>query len=80
MSVNTSRSRLTWREVCPQSADERKETAPAFWLRTNVWFAEHGITVRKVLKLGGIEHRRTQPYRTQINGKVERFHGTLARE
>ena len=56
-------------------ADERKETAAAFWLRANAWFTGHGITVRKVLTdngscyrsfnfrdaIGDIEHRRTQP-------------------
>jgi transposase InsO family protein len=74
--------------------DERQETAAAFWARTNAWFAECGITVRKVLTdngscyrshafadaLGDIEHRRTRPYRPQTNGKVERFHRTLADE
>ena len=84
-------SRLAYSELL---ADERKETAAAFWLRANAWFTKHGITVRKVLTdngncyrsfdfrdaIGGIEHRRTQPYRPQTNGKVERFHRTLADE
>ncbi len=84
-------SRLAYSELL---ADERKDTAAAFWGRANAWFAECGITVRKVLTdngscyrshafrdaLGDIEHRRTRPYRPQTNGKVERFHRTLADE
>lgn len=30
--------------------------------------------------LDGIKHRRTRPYRSQTNGKVERFNRTLAAE
>jgi transposase InsO family protein len=84
-------SRLAYSELL---ADERKETAAEFWTRANAWYAERGITVRKVLTdngscyrshafreaLGDIEHRRTQPYRPQTNGKVERFHRTLTEE
>jgi len=84
-------SRLVYSEIL---ADERKETAAAFWLRANAWFAECGITVQKVLTdngscyrshafrdaVGDVEHRRTHPYRPQTNGKVERFHRTLADE
>jgi transposase InsO family protein len=84
-------SRLVYSELL---ADERKETAAEFWIRANAWFNECGITVRKVLTdngscyrshtfrdaLGDIEHRRTRPYRPQTNGKVERFHRTLADE
>jgi transposase InsO family protein len=84
-------SRLAYSELL---LDERQETAAAFWARANAWFQQCGITVRKVLTdngacyrsrtfadaLGGVEHRRTRPYRPQTNGKVERFHRTLADE
>jgi transposase InsO family protein len=84
-------SRLAYSEVL---GDELKDTAAGFWRRANAWFTECGITVRKVLTdngacyrsrpfadaLGAIEHRRTRPYRPQTNGKVERFHRTLADE
>jgi transposase InsO family protein len=84
-------SRLAYSELLD---DERKETAAEFWARANAWFTKCGITVRKVLTdngscyrshrfaeaLGDIEHRFTRPYRPQTNGKVERFHRTLADE
>ena len=58
------------------------------------WFADHGVTVERVLSDNGsayrsyawrdacaelgITHKRTRPYRPQTNGKIERFHRTLA--
>jgi transposase InsO family protein len=86
-------SRLAYTEIL---TDERKETAVGFWTRANAWFAEHGITVERVLTdngscyrshlwrdtlaEAGIIHKRTRPFRPQTNGKVERFHRTLTDE
>jgi transposase InsO family protein len=84
-------SRLAYSELL---SDERKETAAAFWTRANAYFAGCGITVARVLTdngacyrsfafrdaLGEILHKWTRPYRPQTNGKVERFHRTLADE
>ena len=84
-------SRLAYTELL---ADERKDTAAAFWLRAQAWFAEAGITVTAVLTdhgscyrstpfahaLGPVTHKWTRPYRPQTNGKVERYHRTLADE
>ena len=47
-------SRLAYTELL---ADERKETAAAFWLRANAWFTECGIPVRKVLTDNGSCYR-----------------------
>jgi transposase InsO family protein len=84
-------SRLAYSELL---ADERQETAAAFWTRANAYFAHCGIVVARVLTdngncyrsrafaaaLGDVVHKRTRPYRPQTNGKVERFHRTLADE
>ena len=37
-------------------------------------------TLRELLAERGISHRTTAPYRPRTNGKVERFHQTMARE
>jgi transposase InsO family protein len=37
-------------------------------------------SLRELLAAEGIKHLLTQPYRPQTNGKVERFHQTMARE
>jgi transposase InsO family protein len=86
-------SRLAYTEIL---TDERKETAAAFLARAAAWYAGAGITIERVLSDNGacyrsriwattcadlgITHKRTRPYRPQTNGKVERFHRTLADE
>src|SRR5207248_9619088 len=37
-------------------------------------------SLRELLARHGIRHLRTEPYRPRTNGKVERFHQTMARE
>ena len=62
--------------------------------RATAWFAERGVSVERVLSDNGscyrshdwreacaelgITPKRTRPYRPQANGKIERFHRTLA--
>lgn len=74
-------SRLAYSELL---ADERKDTAAAFWSRAAAWFTGNGVTIATVLTdngscyrsrtfaeaLGPVVHKRTRPYRPQTNGKV----------
>ena len=86
-------SRLAYTE---ELDDEKGFTAAAFWERAREFFAAHGIEeIHRVLSdngscyrsavfnaaLGdGVKHKYTRPYRPQTNGKIERYHRTLARE
>lgn len=85
-------SRLVYSEILD---DERKETASAFWRRARRYYRSHGITVKRVMTDNGscyrsllfaatlgpkTRHLFTRPYRPQTNGKIERFHRTLAAE
>jgi len=92
--VNTvidDHSRVAYAEV---HNDERTETAVAVFKRAAAWFAAPGVKVERVLSENGscyrsklwtetcnglgIKVNKTQPYRPQTNGKIERFHRTLA--
>jgi transposase InsO family protein len=83
-------SRLAYVEVL---GDEKTATAVAFLRRALRFYAEHGVTVERVLtdnggayisiahaiacRALGIRHLRTRPRRPQTNGKAERFIRTL---
>ncbi|WP_084344965.1 IS481 family transposase, partial [Microbacterium resistens] len=90
-TVIDDHSRVAYVEM---HADERAETAIGVLQRATAWFADRGVTVERVLSDNGaayrsfawrdacaalsITHKRTRPYRPQTNGKIERFHRTLA--
>jgi transposase InsO family protein len=46
----------------------------------NAWAYTKSRVVRELLAEREIRHLRTKPYRPRTNGKVERFHQTMARE
>jgi len=87
-------SRLAYVELHP---DEKAATVTAFAERALAFFAEHGISAKRLLTDNsfsyvknrslaelltrrGIGHLTTAPFRPRTNGKVERFHQTMARE
>jgi len=87
-------SRLAYVELHP---NEQAATVTGFVERALAFYADHGITVRRLMTDNGfsyvknrslrellarheIRHLTTQPYRPRTNGKVERFHQTMARE
>lgn len=90
-SVIDDHSRVAYAEV---HDDETALTAAAVLVRAVEWFNQRNITVARVLSDNGgayrsriwrdtcadlsIKHKRTRPYRPQTNGKIERFHRTLA--
>ncbi len=87
-------SRLAYAEVHPdaraKTAAAFLERALAFYerhgisakrlLTDNAWTYTRGRAFREVVARHGIRHRTTRPYRPRTNGKVERFHQTMARE
>jgi transposase InsO family protein len=46
----------------------------------NAFSYVHSRSLRELLARRGIRHLRTEPYRPRTNGKLERFHQTMARE
>jgi transposase InsO family protein len=90
-TVIDDHSRVAYAEI---RQDEKTTTAIDVLHGAVAWFAEHGVTVERVLSDNGacyrshawrdtcrelgITHKRTRPYRPQTNGKIERFHRTLA--
>ncbi len=90
-TVLDDHSRVGYAEI---HEDEKADTAAAVLRHAVAWFAARGVVTKKVLSDNGscyrshlwrdtcadlgIVHKRTRPYRPQTNGKIERFHRTLA--
>ncbi len=90
-TVLDDHSRVAYSEI---HNDESAPTAAAVLRRATQWFAARGIRIERVLSDNGgcyrsklwkqtcselgITPKWTRPYRPQTNGKVERFHRTMA--
>ena len=90
-TVIDDHSRVAYAEI---HDDETAATAIGVLRRAVSWFAARGVTVERVLSDNGsaykshawrdacaelgITAKKTRPYRPQTNGKIERFHRTLA--
>ncbi|HZX03863.1 IS481 family transposase [Kribbella sp.] len=90
-TVLDDHSRVAYAEI---HTDEKAATAIGVLNRAVAWFADRGVTVERVLSDNGAAYRsrawqdtcqqlgikpkKTRPYRPQTNGKIERFHRTLA--
>jgi transposase InsO family protein len=59
---------------------ERHQIKPKRLMTDNAFAYVKNRSLRELLSDRGIRHLTTQPYRPRTNGKVERFHQTMARE
>ena len=90
-TVIDDHSRVAYAEI---HSDETAATAIGVLRRAVSWFEARGVAVERVLSDNGSAYRshawrdtcaelgirpkKTRPYRPQTNGKIERFHRTLA--